>query len=65
VSVHDDAHAAGTREADRLGPIRDPDVLARVARILRSYATHGRANDAPAVKTDTQETIPPDAFQSR
>ena len=35
-----DAREAGAREADRLGPIRDPDVLARVARILRPLATN-------------------------
>jgi hypothetical protein len=54
------ARDAGAREADRLGPIRDRDVLARVARILRAFATNGRATHAPAVLTDTQETNPPD-----
>jgi hypothetical protein len=54
------AREAGANEADRLGPISDPDVLARVARILRPYATNGRATNAPAVLTDPKETNPPD-----
>jgi hypothetical protein len=38
--MSDDARHAGALEADRLGPVLDPDVLERVARILRHHATN-------------------------
>jgi hypothetical protein len=38
--VTDDAKRAGALEAERLGPVLDADVLERVARILRHYATN-------------------------
>jgi hypothetical protein len=61
--MNDDAREAGAREADRLGPVVDPDVLERVARILRQYqyATNGRRAPAAAVITDSGEG-PPDVF---
>jgi hypothetical protein len=59
--MSDDAREAGTREADRLGPVLDSDVLERVARILRQNATNGRPVQAAAVLTDTKETQPPHA----
>jgi hypothetical protein len=42
--MSDDARHAGALEADRLGPVLDPDVLERVARILRHYATNAGPN---------------------
>jgi hypothetical protein len=39
--VTDDAKRAGALEADARGPVLDPDVLERVARILRQHATNG------------------------
>jgi hypothetical protein len=54
MSAVDDARTAGAREAERLGPVLDPDVLARVARILRPFATNGAptARSAAANRTD-------------
>jgi hypothetical protein len=56
MSARADAREAGAREADRLGPVLDPDVLERVARILR-HATNGAPSSAAV--TDSGEA-PPD-----